>query len=169
MPTDKDVIGGAESRRIFCGREAHRRRRTPGLYCSPLGASPLWASLSNSEGVPLSTVNLVEESLMKHQPLHHTGRGQLSLVYSDRVVSRRLGADATLGDVAEVLGELGPRHLGRPVAIDVTMSDLRAQFPASHFMPVGMTYEDDPAAEFEDVISRKVTARAPVHAAQFRA
>ena len=105
---------------------------------------------------------------MKHQPMGHTARGQLRLVYSDRVVSRCLGVDATLGDVAEVLGELGPRHLGHPIAIDVTMTDLREQFPASHFMPAGMTYEDDPAAEFEDVISRELAAHTPVHAAQFR-
>jgi hypothetical protein len=105
---------------------------------------------------------------MKHQPMGHTARGQLRLVYSDRIVSRRLGADATLGDVAEMLGELEPRHLGHPVAIDVTMTDLPERFPASRFMPAGMTYEDDPAAEFEDVISRELMLRAPVFAAQFR-
>jgi hypothetical protein len=105
---------------------------------------------------------------MKHQPMGHTARGQLRLVYSDRIVSRRLGADATLGDVAEMLGELEPRHLGHPVAIDVTMTGLPERFPASRFMPAGMTYEDDPAAEFEDVISRELMLRAPVFAAQFR-
>jgi hypothetical protein len=105
---------------------------------------------------------------MKHLPLHHAGRGHLRLVYNDRVVSRRLGADATLGDVAELLGELGPRHPGRPVAIDVTMPDLLEPFPGSHFIPAGMIYEDDPAAEFEDVISRELAAHTPVHAAQFR-
>jgi hypothetical protein len=97
--------------------------------------------------------------------MDHTTGGQLRLVYSDRVVSRWLGADATLGGVAEVLGELGPRHLGHPVAIDVTMTDLPEWFSASHFMPAGMTFEDDPAAEFEHVISREVMARAPVLAA----
>jgi hypothetical protein len=106
---------------------------------------------------------------MKHLQMDRAARGQLRLVYSDRVVSRWLGADATLGDVAEVLGELGPRHLGHPVAIDVTMTDLPERFPAAGFMPAGMTYEDDPAALFEDLISREVMARSPVLAAQFRA
>jgi hypothetical protein len=49
------------------------------------------------------------------------------------------------------------------------MKGLPARFPASRFMPAGMTYEDDPAAEFEDAISPEVMARAPVLAAQFRA
>ena len=106
---------------------------------------------------------------MKHLQMDRAARGQLRLVYSDRVVSRWLGADATLGDVAEVLGELGPRHLGHPVAIDVTMTDLPERFPASWFMPAGMTYEDDPRAVFEDVISREVMARATLPAAKFRA
>jgi hypothetical protein len=105
---------------------------------------------------------------MKHLPMDHVARGQLRLVYSDRVVSRWLDADATLGDVADVLGELGPRHLGHPVAIDVTMTELPERFPASWFMPAGMTYEDDPAAEFEDVISRETTTGGSVLAAQFR-
>ena len=105
---------------------------------------------------------------MKHLPMNQTIRGKLRLVYSDRVVSRWLGADATLGDVAEALGELESRHLRHPVAIDVTMTDLPERFPVSHFMPAGMTYEDDPAAEFEDVISRKLMAGALVPAAQAR-
>jgi hypothetical protein len=105
---------------------------------------------------------------MKHLPMNDTARGQLRLVYGDRVVCRWLGANATLGDVAEVLGELGPRHLGHPVAIDVTMTELPERLPASRFMSAGITYEDDPAAEFEGVISREVMARAPVLAAQFR-
>jgi hypothetical protein len=91
---------------------------------------------------------------MKHLQMDHTARGQLRLVYSDRVVSRWMGTDATLGDVAEVFGELGPRHFGRPVAIDVTMMDLSEWFPAPHFMPAGTTFEDDPAAEFDDVSPR---------------
>jgi hypothetical protein len=105
---------------------------------------------------------------MKHLPMDHVARGQLRLVYSDRVVSRWLGADATLGDVAEVLGELGPRHLGHPVAINVTMTELPERFPASRPMPANMTYENDPAAEFEGMISREATARGSVLAAQFR-
>ena len=103
---------------------------------------------------------------MKHLQMDHTARGQLRLVYSDRVVSRWLGAEATLGDVAEVFGELGPRHFGRPVAIDVTITDLPERFPAPHFMPAGMTYEDDPAAEFEDVSSRDMMLCAPDLAAR---
>lgn len=61
-------------------------------------------------------------------------RGQLRLVYTDRVVSRWLGANATLGDVAEALSELGPRRYGHPVAIDVTMTRLAAQRWSSRFM-----------------------------------
>jgi hypothetical protein len=53
----------------------------------------------------------------------HRARGQLRLVYRDRVISRWLDADATLADVAEALCELGPRHYGHPVAIDVTMAN----------------------------------------------
>ena len=106
---------------------------------------------------------------MKHVPMGHTARGQLRLVYSDRVVSRWLGPDATLADVADLLGELWPRYFVQPVMIDVTMTDSSKRLPASHFMPAGMTYEDDPAAEFEDAISPEVMSRAPDFTAQFRA
>jgi len=79
-----------------------------------------------------------------------TTRNQLRLVFGDRVVSCRLSPDATLGDVAMALCELGPRRYGHPVAIDVTMADSPEQSPLSHVIPAWVTYEDDPAAEFED-------------------
>jgi hypothetical protein len=83
----------------------------------------------------------------------HTARAQLSLVHNDRVMSAWPGADAPSVDVPEGLGEPGPRHVGRSIAMDITMTDLRKRFPASHFIGVGIIYEDDPAAEFEDVTS----------------
>jgi hypothetical protein len=86
----------------------------------------------------------------------HTGqatRGQLRLVFGDRVVSRRLGADATLGDVAAALNEIGPQRYGDPIAIDVTMADFPERSLLSQIMPPWFRYEDDPAAEFESAAS----------------
>jgi hypothetical protein len=104
---------------------------------------------------------------MKNQTMDHTAYGELRLAYTNRVVSGWPRADVTLGDIADVMGELGPRHLGHPIAIDVTMTELR--FPAPCFRSVGMIYEDDPAAEFEDMTSQEVMTCAAVLAAQFRA
>jgi hypothetical protein len=70
---------------------------------------------------------------MGYPDTDRTARGQLRLIYSDRVVSRYLGTNPTLGDVAEALSELGPRCYGHPVAIDVTMADLSERHSASRF------------------------------------
>jgi hypothetical protein len=72
---------------------------------------------------------------MGYPDINRTARGQLRLIYCDRVVSRHLAANATLGDVAETLFELGPLRYGHPVAIDVTMDDFSERHLSSRFIP----------------------------------
>jgi hypothetical protein len=79
--------------------------------------------------------SLTAESFMRSLHAERTTRNQLRLIYNDRIVSRWLNADATLGDVGEVLCELGPRHYGHPIAIDVTLTDLPAHSPSFDPMP----------------------------------
>ena len=86
--------------------------------------------------------------------------GQLRLVFDDCVVSRRLGADATLGDVAKELRDLGAGRHGNPVAIDVTLPI--DPFGSSFSMPPGMMFEDDPAALFADMSPWAGLPRLPV-------
>jgi len=52
--------------------------------------------------------------------------GRLRFVFSERVVSLDLSADATYEEVARRLGKFSRRRYGNPVAIDVTFK------PASH-------------------------------------
>jgi len=47
---------------------------------------------------------------------------RLRFVFSDRVLSFGIAADATFGEVASALRELVPEHYGRPVSIDCIQS-----------------------------------------------
>jgi hypothetical protein len=71
---------------------------------------------------------------MVYPDINRATRDQLRLIYSDRVVSRYLCANPTLGDVAKALYELGPLHYGHPVAIDFTMADLSKSHMSCRFM-----------------------------------
>jgi hypothetical protein len=72
---------------------------------------------------------------MGYRDINRAARDRLRLIYSDRVVSRYLGANATLGDVAKALCELGPLRYGHPVAIDLTMADLPERHSPYRLMP----------------------------------
>ncbi|MSP03448.1 MAG: hypothetical protein EXR07_20765 [Acetobacteraceae bacterium] len=73
--------------------------------------------------------------------------------------------DATMGDVAAAMSAYRSRHHGTPVAIDVTIADARDRGVSTDFLPADFKYEDDPAAEFEEIISPGVLFTAPVHPA----
>jgi hypothetical protein len=47
----------------------------------------------------------------------------LRVVFDDQVLSFDLAADATLGEIARKLGRLPKRRYGRPIAVDVMLSD----------------------------------------------
>ena len=105
---------------------------------------------------------------MGHLHTDGTTRGQLRLVFGDRVVSRWLGSGTTLGDVAAVLNELEPRRYGDAVAINVTMVDFPGRSSSSPNVPAELKYEDDPAAEFEDMAPRSAFFDDPDHAVRVR-
>lgn len=57
---------------------------------------------------------------MRHTQVDMSGEGRLRFVFSDRVISLKLGTDATFEDIACTLESLAAKHGGKPVAIDVT-------------------------------------------------
>jgi hypothetical protein len=91
-----------------------------------------------------------------------TTRGQPRLVFGDRVVSRLLCPDAATG------GELRPRRYRRPAAMNVTLAELPERSSPSPVVPVWVTYEDDPAAEFEDPASGSAFFHDPGRAPRLR-
>jgi hypothetical protein len=95
---------------------------------------------------------------MTNRHTDRMGHGHLRLVFSDRVVSYRLDANATLADVAETLCNPGQRHSGESVAIEVTMGDSPALLRPSDFLPRHFRFEDDPAAEMDCSPSTHLTA-----------
>jgi hypothetical protein len=90
-------------------------------------------------------------------------------VFGDRVASRRIGDDATLGDVAAALSELDPQRYGDPVAIDIAIADVSQRSSLSQVMPPWLEYEDDPEAKFESATSPSAWFLDPDHAARIRA
>jgi len=59
---------------------------------------------------------------MQSLPVDNAGDSRLRFLFSDAVVSRNLAQDATFEDIARKLEELGLRHCGHPIAIDVTLA-----------------------------------------------
>lgn len=57
---------------------------------------------------------------MHQTSVDHSGDSRVRFVFSDMVVSRTLAADATLEDVARILGDLNSAGYWYPRAIDVT-------------------------------------------------
>jgi hypothetical protein len=48
----------------------------------------------------------------------------LKAIFEDGAVLFRLSDTATLGDIAQRLDDVGPLHIGGPLAIDVTFSPI---------------------------------------------
>jgi len=59
---------------------------------------------------------------MQPSQVYSAGESRLRFVFSDTVVSRDLATDATFEDIARTLEELGARHCGHPVSINVTLA-----------------------------------------------
>jgi hypothetical protein len=67
-----------------------------------------------------------------------------------------------------VLCEAGSWHYAIRVATDIIRARLTPEAPSSNFMPEGMRFEDDPAAEFEEPESSGGVFFIPNLAAGFR-
>jgi hypothetical protein len=93
----------------------------------------------------------------------------LRFIFNDRAVSRRAGGDASMGNVAQARHELALRDYGSPITIGITRAGLELQVPSSDFMPAGMIFDDDPAAEFEDATSPGAEFTIPDGLARFHA
>ena len=53
--------------------------------------------------------------------IDYAGSNRLRFIFDDAVISFNLLGGATFGDIALMLGELAPRHGGRPLMIDVKL------------------------------------------------
>jgi hypothetical protein len=64
----------------------------------------------------------IMESFMQPIGIDHAADSRLRFIFSDRVVSLSLAADATFEDIARRLGEFSNPQYRIPVSIDVTVS-----------------------------------------------
>jgi hypothetical protein len=62
------------------------------------------------------------ENFMQDRPTDRSKDSRLRLVFNNRVVAFRLGAHATMGDIAQAFHEHKSWHEGVPVAIDVRLA-----------------------------------------------
>jgi hypothetical protein len=87
---------------------------------------------------------------------NHTGfvsNDELRIVFDDQVMRFRIGDHTTMGDIARTLRGLAASRHGNAIAIDVTMTQNPRHYLAVDFLPADFRFEDDVAAEFEDMIS----------------
>jgi hypothetical protein len=71
----------------------------------------------------------IMESFMQPIRIDHATDSRLRIVFSDKVVSLSLAADATFEDIARKLGEFSNSQYRNPVSIDVTLSPASCAAP----------------------------------------
>jgi hypothetical protein len=90
---------------------------------------------------------------MQYLHTNRTARESLRIVFDGQVVFLPLRDHATLADIALAVRGFDARRYGEPVAIDITMRDIRTRPQAFESMPSYLKFEDDPAAERDLAVS----------------